>query len=197
MLLLLSSLNTVVSDEVKSTVESKMAKLEVKKLKEQAWAIHQRSTKANDDGAKFLVHETLDYDIFVRPSYIDIYELLDEKFRGSKFDIRVEGATAALLTGTPGIGKTVFGLILTKIVANKKKPVLIFYCNKPEKIELFWEGKTFKILESDAEYLVQDIVQGEHHLYTLLSYELDQLEIWSIGDSRLPINADGICIASP
>jgi hypothetical protein len=72
MLLLLASLNTVGSDEVKSTVESKMAKLEVKRLKEQAWAIHQRSTKANDDGAKLLVHETFDYDIFVRPSYIDL-----------------------------------------------------------------------------------------------------------------------------
>ena len=126
--------------------------------------------------------------------------MLDEKFRGSKFDIRVEGATAALLTGTPGIGKTVFGLVLTKIVANRKKPALVFYSNKPGKIELFWQGKTFKISESDAESLVQDIVQDEHHLYTLLSYEQDQLEIWSIGDSRLPINVDGItkvCIVSP
>jgi hypothetical protein len=191
---------TVASDEVKSIVESKMAKLDVRRREAPAMAIHQRSAKLNDDGAMFLVHETFDYDIFIRPSYIDVYELLDEKFRGSKFDIRVEGATAALLTGTPGIGKTVFGQVLTKIVANRKKPALIFYSNRSGRIELFWQGKTFGILESAAESLIWDIVWDEQSLCSLFSHELDQLEIWSIGDSRLPIAVDGIiqvCIASP
>jgi hypothetical protein len=51
-----------------------------------------------------------------------------------------------------------------------------------------------------VESLVRGIVRDEQHLYTLLSHELDHLEIWSIGDSRLLIKVDGItkvCIASP
>ena len=190
---------TVASDVVKSAVESSMAKLNIQKGKSQLWLMHQCAKKVNDDGAEFFVNDTLDYDIFIRPSYLDMYELLDEGFRGNKYDIRTDGASAALLTGTPGIGKTMFGLVLAKMVVNRKKPALVFYSNTSEDTTCFWQGETFSISESDAVSLVRNIARRED-VYSTLSHNQDQLEIWSIGDSLFPIKMRGIIkiyIASP
>ena len=190
---------TIASDDIKSVVECGMAKLDIKKWQGSLWRMHQYFTKVNDDGAEFLVNNSLDYDIYIRPSYMDIYELFDEKFRGTKSDIRTYGTSAASLTGTPGIGKTVFGIVLAKMVVNRQKPALVFYSSKSENIELFWQGQTFRISESDAISLVCHIAQ-RRDLFSTLSNDQDQLEIWSIGDSRFPITVGGIIkvhIASP
>ena len=84
-------------------------------------------------------HSTIYY---IRPCYREVYIILDKMFRGKK-DVSI--------TGIPGIGKSVFGLVLIKLIMQRPKPTLIL-CNPAigNQTEIFWQGKYFVATEEKA-----------------------------------------------
>jgi hypothetical protein len=63
---------------------------------------------------------------FVRPSYQDIYQIVQEKWKDKK-PHSLDWQNCILISGTPGIGKSVFGEVLCAVVSQHEKPTLLFF----------------------------------------------------------------------
>ena len=83
----------------------------------------------NIDGSKFMryMDEGEEKTFYVRPCYQDVYQIvLHDTWQGKK--PRPENPQhCVLITGIPGIGKSVFGKILCAVISQRPKPSLIFY----------------------------------------------------------------------
>jgi hypothetical protein len=152
------------------------------------------------DNANFLVTPANQVDIYVRPCYQEVYSLLHGIWQGEK-NHTLEGKNrCVLITGTPGIGKSVFGLVLLKMVMQRRKPALIFYQPFGSKsLQIFWQGEHYMAQESNAEKLIIQTFE-KSHLCSSTSHNLDLIEIWSVADAHIPLQFDFInrlCITSP
>jgi hypothetical protein len=157
--------------------------------------------ETRENGDKFIITADGMTDIYVRSCYNDLYRIFDEKWRGVKKRGVGVARQCALITGTPGIGKSVFGLVLAKFIMQREKPALIFYkhFNSGQHVKMFWQGSHYLIDRTEAMKLVDCIVHCKE-LFSECSNDLDAIEIWSIADTQVPIEYDCInqvCIASP
>ena len=135
---------------------------------------------------------------YIRPCYQDIYQILHDTWKGEKPRYE-EPQHCVLITGTPGIGKSVFGKILCAVISQRPKPSLIFYREVYQSYPtIFWQGKAY-VTETEREpyKVVHQLLQMG--LYST-SHDHDKLEIWSIGDTNIPFedwHINRICITSP
>src|SRR5277367_2363239 len=103
-----------------------------------------------------------------------------------------------LITGTPGIRKSVFGKILCTVISQRSKPTLIFYqgvhASSPT---LFWLGNVYTIeTEKESRKILEQLLQ----MGICSTSHDDLVEIWSIGDTSLPLedwHINRVCITSP
>ena len=199
-----SPLFTVASDDIGRRMEKLMleSKLQFRSSRTSITAkMEQYSWYTPDDDAWFLrAPEDPEEDIFIRPSYVDLYKILDNMWQGRKYRPRGK-SNCALITGTPGIGKSVFGRVLIKWILERPKPVLIFYkpIRSPE-TEIFWQGKHFPMKEADAFAFLREICDHGGDLVSRHSYNEDNIEIWSISDAQTPLEnrfIKQVCITSP
>ena len=163
-----------------------------KKMENSRWYVR--------DDVNFLATPGSAKDIYVRPCYLEIYTILHELWQGEK-NYSVEGnARCILVTGTPGIGKSVFGLVLLKMVMQRTKPALIFYEPAGSNgIQIFWQGEHYSANGENARELIRRVIEC-NSLSSYTSYDLDFIEIWSIADAHVPLNVECInrvCITSP
>ena len=139
--------------------------------------------------------------IYVRPCYLDIYKILHEEWQGLKpTSPALQRQRCAYITGTPGIGKSIFGLFLCKVLCGRSKPALIFYgASRPANfLHVFWQGSIHQIEAKSAEKLISLILKK--NLYSYDSDKDDLIEIWAIGDTCLSLPdalINRICISSP
>ena len=152
------------------------------------------------DGSNFMryMDEGKEKTFYVRPCYQDVYQILHDTWKGEKPRYE-EPQHCVLITGTPGIGKSVFGKILCAVISQRPKPSLIFYREVYESSStLFWQGKAY-VMETERESRkVLDQLWQMGICST--SHDDDQVEIWSIGDTNLPLedwHINRICITSP
>ena len=153
-----------------------------------------------DNGDKFIITAEGVTDLYVRRCYDDLYRILDEQWRGVKQRGFGVPHQCALITGTPGIGKSVFGLVLAKFIMQREKPALIFYKHfgSGRYLKMFWQGSHYLIDHMEAMRLVNRIVNCKE-LFSECSHNLDAIEIWSIAYTQLPIEfncINQVCIAS-
>lgn len=140
------------------------------------------------------------FQYFVRPCYKEIYTILDDVHgrKGSKHN-KVKDSRHTFITGTPGIGKSIFGLVLCRMLCDREKQILLFYETEDMSKSVFWDGRGYTFnYETEAINLIEKVITVG--LCSLVSYDEDVIEIWSIGDSTLPIrdlSIRQICIASP
>ena len=126
-----------------------------------------------DNGDKFITTAEGVTDIYVRPCYEDLYRILDEQRRGVKQRGFGVPHQCALITGTPGIGKSVFGLVLAKFIMQREKPALIFYkhFHSGRYLEMFWQGSHYLIDQMEAMRLVNRIANCKE-LFSIYSHDL-------------------------
>ena len=159
--------------------------------------------ETGDKDAKFLRYNwgRRDNFIYVRPCYLDIYKILHKGWQGLKpYSPTLQRQRCAYITGTPGIGKSVFGLFLCKVLCGRSKPALIFYgASRPANfVHVFWQGSIHQIEETSAEKLISLILKK--NLYSYDSDKNDLIEIWAIGDTCLCLPdalINRVCISSP
>lgn len=138
--------------------------------------------------------------IYVRPCYQDVYSILNERWRGEKEEGFGITSCCALITGTPGIGKSVFGCFLAKKLMQRQKPALVLY--KPlhcEFTKFFWQGVCYMVSNTDAIDLINSVIE-RGDLFSQTSHDEDKMEIWSIGDAQIPFDVaciNQVCISSP
>ena len=151
-------------------------------------------------GANFMTHLSGDdFPFYLRRCYEDIYQVLDERFKGKKQPYG-QLCPAVLVTGTPGIGKTVFGMLLSRMVMQRKKPAVLLWKElgyHPDLYTLIWQGKVFDISFDTAKALILKMV--DEGLYTFDSHDHDRIELWNISDTCTPIQdcaANQVCISS-
>lgn len=155
-------------------------------------------TTNGDDFMKYKWRgETIEY--FVRPCYKDIYTILDDigGTKGSPYNRKTD-SRCTFITGTPGIGKSIFSLILCHMLCDRQKQTLLFFEAPHMPKSVFWDGRGFLVNdETQALLLIEDIIDAG--LCSVSSYDEDIIEIWSIADSALPIQDPfirQICITS-
>jgi hypothetical protein len=139
--------------------------------------------------------------LFIRPCYHDIFSILDEKWRGKKNTAPATSKQCALITGTPGIGKSIFGLVLARMIMDRPKPALVFHTEQrgKRKQEVYWQGSCYRMSDDAAEDLLEKVIMQEG-FYSSASHELDAIEIWSIADTCLPlgfVEINQVSISSP
>ena len=83
----------------------------------------------------------------------------------------------------------------------REKPALIFYKHfgSGRYLKMFRQGSHYLIDHMEAIRLMNRIFNCQE-LFSECSHDLDAIEIWSIADTRLPIEFDiinQVCIASP
>jgi hypothetical protein len=186
---------------IKKKMENNLEVFEESKENEMGW-LRDGWFEFDEDESEFLRLPEAFGQFYIRPCYKDIYSILNETWQGKKQAARNVGSRrhpCALITGTPGIGKSVFGSVLIKYLMSREKPVLIFsqsHCE--ESIITFWQGEVFKVEASVALTMVTKMENQK--LTSVKSHDLDAVEIWSIGDSRTPLRTPSInqvCISSP
>src|SRR5579871_4178667 len=154
--------------------------------------------------SRYLTLEESDIDesraIYVRPCYVEIFQILCDMWTGNKRCI--EHKSAALITGTPGIGKSLGGLVFCQMALSRPKPALVLYRARfmsPKIVRLLWQGRQWLIPEMYCDYIFYALL--EDGLISQKSHEDDKIEIWSIGDTCIPSMSDSacnlICITSP
>jgi hypothetical protein len=155
----------------------------------------------DENHSEFLAESDSSERYYIRPCYRDVYSIMDDTFQGIK-PRRFEGynrTSCAMITGTPGIGKSVFGLILAKLLMKRAKPVLIFFeSHSVEGIQTFWQGRVgFLTIKAALEMISAMFAQ---RLVSTISHDKDDVEIWSIADTCLPLKhqfINRVCITSP
>jgi len=120
----------------------------------------------------------------LRHTYLEIYAVLEALWRGDSGRESRRPVLSAFITGTPGIGKTVFGFILAKLLIGRTKPALVFYRDYDCGIEAFWQGKVMEITES-AVGCILGAIQRSGIVVNGSAGDSD-VEIFSIGDSCIP-----------
>lgn len=162
--------------------------------------MHESSWRIRDNDNEFIITPDGCPNLYVRPCYQDVYSILDERWRGRKAIGIGVTRHCALITGTPGIGKSIFGHVLSKRLMQRKEPALILYqAPDCDFTEIFWQGRCFGATYFNAARLVKGIVNCDD-LYSKTSHDADALEIWSIADSQLPMavpSINRVCISSP
>ena len=136
--------------------------------------------------------------LYVRPCYRDLYQILHETWQGEKPHVR-DPQHCALITGTPGIGKSIFGEMLCAVISQRPKATLLFYEDKETNGKvLIWQKKAFKVDNDQAVEVVNKICSAG--IFSAKSHDEDLIEIWSIGDTSIPVLhrlINRICITSP
>jgi hypothetical protein len=157
-----------------------------------------KSWVATAAGDKFLSFNKSEL-YYIRPCYEDIYKIICEKFQGPKPNKVQYPQLCILITGTPGIGKSVFGEILCAVISERRKPALLFYENTKERhLKMVWQKKVFHVSHDEANDVINTLL--EDGLVSELAHEDDVIEIWSIGDTTLPVHdprINRIVITSP
>lgn len=157
-------------------------------------------TCVHDNGNEFLQlcavrHEKL----YVRPCYRDIYSILDAKWRG-EVPLPTRAKRCAFITGTPGIGKSVFIHFLANILMKRSKPVLLLYKDEGDGLTtLFWQGSGWIAHDHIARLFLNDVICSPG-LISNVSSDLSALEIWSVADTQIPMGTwktNRICVSSP
>jgi hypothetical protein len=136
---------------------------------------------------------------FVRPSYQDIYQIVQEKSKGKK-PHSLGRQNCILISGTPGIGKSVFGEVLCAVVSQQEKRTLLFFEDQVETGRIVvWKKKAYKVADNlQAVDLVNQIISTG--VFSTKSHDDDLIDIWSIGDTSIPVthrSIKSICISSP
>jgi hypothetical protein len=86
--------------------------------------------EVNEDGSRFISFADPErHDSFyVRQCCLDIYKVIEEKCQEPKSDYPRD-QKLILISGSPGVGKSYFGLVLCKLLMQRPKPALVFYRN--------------------------------------------------------------------
>jgi hypothetical protein len=189
----MTKISDLIKHEGSYLVEKSRQFLKLRKMMESSWDIRE-----NDEAFLHMAMDSTTY--YIRPCYREVYSVLDEMFRGKKDVGNLERCTCALITGTPGIGKSVFGLVLIKLIMQRPKPTLILYNPAfSKRMEIFWQGRCFVATEEKAWDFVSNIME-DGDLISMTSHDHDMIEIWYISDARVPIHNEYIkevCISSP
>ena len=151
----------------------------------------------DSDGSNFLRYMDAGKSktFYIRPCYQDVYQILHDTWKGEKPRYE-EPQHCALITGTPGIGKSVFGKILCAVISQRPKPTLIFYQGvHASSSTLFWQGKAYLMkTERESRKVLNQLLRAG---ICSTSHDHDQIEMWSIGDTNLPLedwHINRICI---
>ena len=152
------------------------------------------------DGSYFMRYtdEGKEKTFYIRPCYQDVYQILHDTWKGEKPRYE-EPQHCVLITGTPGIGKSVFGKMLCAVISQRPKPSLIFYQGVHVSFPtLFWKGNAYTMkTEIESREVLQQLLEAG---ICSTSHDDDDVEIWSIGDTTLPPedwHIKRICITSP
>jgi hypothetical protein len=156
----------------------------------------QKGAWRNRSGCLYLV-EALGV-VYMRPSYYDLYRILDECFRGPK-----RRNCEVLITGTSGIGKSQFGKALLRLIMGRPKPVLILHLDlqwsQSPSVEVFWQGATYRLHMDHVQGFLGEVSTLDG-LYSDESHDDDSFEVWCVADSVEPIDfpfIKKVCISSP
>jgi len=158
------------------------------------------STWVGWEGANFMTYTESgnpEY-LYVRPYYRELYQTLHETWQGEKPHVK-DPQHCVLITGTPGIGKSIFGKMLCTVISQRPKPTLLFYEDKEANGKaLIWQKKAFRVDDYQAVEVVKKILSAG--IFSAKSHDDDLIEIWSIGDTSIPVLhrlINRICITSP
>jgi hypothetical protein len=138
--------------------------------------------------------------IYVRTCYQNIYSIFNKRWRGGKEEGFRITSCCAFVTGTPGIGNSVFGCFLAKKLIQRPKPAVVLY--KPlhsEFTKFFWQCVCYMVSNTDGIDLINTVIERED-FFSQTSHDEDMMEIWSIGDTEIPFDIPCInqaCISSP
>ena len=140
--------------------------------------------------------------VYVRPCYLDIYHSLSNMWQGSKSTTPTHRC-AAIITGTPGIGKSIGGRVICQMALNRQKPVLLLYSSsfRPGNVEIIWQSDR-QVVRNDWLHFENLIIELQSQgLLSRKSHDKDNIEVWSIGDTCVPacysLACNLICITSP
>lgn len=133
---------------------------------------------------RFLKIPSSNKNYLIRHTYLEIYAVLEALWRGDSGRESSEPVLSAFITGTPGIGKTVFGFMLAKLLVGRTKPALVFYRDYDCGVEAFWQGKVMQITDS-AVGLILGAIEGNGIVVDSSAGDTD-VEIFAIGDSCIP-----------
>lgn len=137
--------------------------------------------------------------IDVRPCYQNLYSIFNERWRGGKeegFGI----TSSVFVTGTPGIGNSVFDCFLAKKLMQCLKPAIVLYKPLHSKFtKFFWQCVCYMVSKTDGIDLINIVIERED-LFSQASHDEDMMEIWFIGDTEIPFDIpciNQVCISSP
>ena len=132
---------------------------------------------------------------------MDVYSIMDQRWRGDKNPFSLNPRRCAFISGTPGIGKSTFGLVLVSLLMQRAKPVLLFYKSDTSSCtQALWQGCSYEFEDQDARKILRAATSKLWALCSPFTHDQDIIEIWSIGDTILPLShksINQICIASP
>ena len=115
------------------------------------------------DGSYFMRYtdEGKEKTFYIRPCYQDVYQILHDTWKGEKPRYE-EPQHCVLITGTPGIGKSVFGKMLCAVISQRPKPSLIFYQGAHVSFPtLFWKGNAYTMkTEIESHKVLQQLLQA-------------------------------------
>ena len=185
---------------IQKTVDQILQNLSLKPWKHAILELLTTSAWVDWEGTNFMTYTesgNTEY-LYVRPCYRDLYQILHETWQGEKPHVR-DPQHCALITGTPGIGKSIFGEMLCAVISQRPKATLLFYEDKETNGKvLIWQKKAFKVDNDQAVEIVDKICDAG--IFSTKSHDEDLIEIWSIGDTSIPVLhrlINRICITSP
>ena len=190
----ISSLN------VQKTVDQILQTLSLKQCEHEILELLTTSAWVDWEGANFMTYTEFGNRQYryVRPCYRDLYQILNEMWQGEKPDV-MDPQHCALITGTPGIGKSIFGEMLCTVISQRTKPTILFYEDKETNGKiLIWQKKAFEVDIKQAVEVVKKLHSAG--IFSANSHDEDLIEIWSIGDTSIPVlhrHVNRICITSP
>jgi hypothetical protein len=198
--------------QASTDIKNKMAQIidDIKDLREdistsetaESTLMFSRNATLRMDGnqSEFLGESHSSERYYIRPCYKDVYSIMCDTFQGEKPRrfVRYNRTSCAMITGTPGIGKSVFGCVLANFLMKRAKPVLLFFESQSAKyIETFWQGRVLFLTEDDALDMISAILAQD--LVSTRLHDKDDVEIWSIADTCLPLRKsyiNRVCITS-
>jgi len=93
----------------------------------------------------------------------------------------------------------VFGEILCGVISERRKPALLFHqIGQTGALKMIWQKKVFDVSIAQAKRVISTL--SRDGLFSDLAHEDDVIEIWSIGDTTLPLHdlsINRIVITSP
>jgi hypothetical protein len=186
--------------DVQKTVDQILQTLSMKVCEPEILDLLTTSAWVGREGANFMTYTesgTREY-IYIRPCYRDLYRILDDTWQGKKPSVK-SPQHCALITGTPGIGKSMFGEMLCTVISQRPKPTLLFYEDTETNGRVvIWQKKAFKVDADQAVEVVKKLISAG--IFSVNSHDEDLIEIWSIGDTSIPVlhrHINRICITSP